>query len=165
LLRTRTTVREGQLVENATSRPHPLKYRRGRAAGCAYLWKREFDAGRDEGNKDRPCALVMTVVDEDGDKEVLVLPVTHRAPNHRADAIEIPAATKARLGLDGERSWIMITEANEFVWPGPDLRSVPGRDESTIAYGALPPRLFAYVRDRYLQRDQQAKSARVKRSE
>jgi len=27
-------------------------------------------------------------------------------------------------------------------------RSVPGRDESTIVYGALPPKLFAYVRRR-----------------
>ena len=131
----------------------------------AYLWKREFDAGRDEGNKDRHCAMVMIVAKEDGDQEVLVLPVTHSAPDHPADAIEIPEATKARLGLDGERSWITITEANEFVWPGPNLRSVPGRDQSTIAYGALPPRLFAYVRDQYLQRDQHAKSARVQRSE
>ena len=39
----------------------------------SYLWKREFDAGREEGTKDRPCAIVMAVVDEDGDKEVLVL--------------------------------------------------------------------------------------------
>ena len=52
----------------------------------AYLWKREFDAGREEGTKDRPCAIVMTVVDEDGDKEVLVLPVTHSRPAHSADA-------------------------------------------------------------------------------
>jgi hypothetical protein len=131
----------------------------------SYLWKREFDAGREEGTKDRPCAIVMTVVDEDGDKEVLVLPVTHSPPADPADAIEIPAATKTRLGLDGERSWIVITEGNEFVWPGPDLRTVPGRDESTIAYGPLPPRFFAYVRDKFLERDRHEKSRRVKRTE
>ena len=28
-------------------------------------------------------------------------------------------------------------------------RSVPGRDESTIVYGALPPKLFASVRRRF----------------
>jgi hypothetical protein len=131
----------------------------------SYLWKREFNAGREEGTKDRPCAIVMTVVDQDGDKEVLVLSITHSAPADPADAIEIPAATKTRLGLDGERSWIMITEANEFVWPGPDLRTVPGRDESTIVYGPLPPRFFAHVRDKFLDRDQREKSARVKRTE
>jgi hypothetical protein len=131
----------------------------------SYLWKREFDAGREEGTKDRPCAIVMTVVDEEGDKEVLVLPVTHSPPADSADAIEIPPATKSRLGLDGERSWIVIIEANEFVWPGPDLRTVPGRDESTIAYGPLPPRFFAYVRDKFLERDRHEKSRRVKRTE
>jgi hypothetical protein len=130
----------------------------------SYLWKREFDTGREEGTKDRPCAIVMTVVDEDGDKEVLVLPVTHNPPDDPTDAIEIPAVTKSRLGLDGERSWIVITEANEFVWPGPDLRTVPGRDASTVAYGALPPRFFAHVRDAFLERDQREKSARIHRT-
>ncbi len=131
----------------------------------AYLWKREFDAGRDEGSKDRPCAIVMAVRDEDGERQVWVLPITHSPPANPADAIEIPTATKNRLGLDSERSWVVITEANEFSWPGPDLRPVPGRDASTIAYGALPPRFFAFVRDRFLQRDQDEKSVRVKRTE
>ena len=131
----------------------------------SYLWKRKFDAGGEEGTKDRPCAIVMAVVDEDGDKEVLVLPITHSAPTELADAIKIPAATQSRLGLDGERSWIVITEANEFVWPGPDLRPIPGRDESTIAYGPLPPRFFTHVRDKFLERDQREKSGRVKRTE
>ena len=131
----------------------------------SYLWKREFDAGRDEGTKDRPCAIVMAVVDEDGDKDVWVLPITHSPPPNVADAIEIPTLTKNRLGLDSDRSWIVITEANEFVWPGPDLRPVPGRDPSTIVYGALPPRFFAHVRDKFLERDRSEKSRRVKRTE
>jgi hypothetical protein len=131
----------------------------------AYLWKREFDTGRDEGTKDRPCAIVMAVIDESGDKEVLVLPITHSPPANPTDAIEIPTVIKNRLGLDSERSWILITEANEFIWPGPDLRPIPGRDASTIAYGPLPPRFFTYVRDKFLERDRREKSQRVKRSE
>jgi hypothetical protein len=58
----------------------------------------------------------------------------------------------------------MITEANEFIRPGPDLRPIPARDVS-IAYGALPPRFFAHIRDRFLERDQQQRSGRVKRTE
>jgi len=131
----------------------------------AYLWKREFEAGRDEGTKDRPCAIVMAVIDAQGDSEVLVLPITHSPPDHPAEAIEIPRVTKDRLGLDSERSWIVLTEANEFLWPGPDLRSIPGRDASTVAYGPLPPRFFAHVRDRLLDRDQRAKIMRVQRTE
>lgn len=131
----------------------------------SYLWKREHQEGREEGMKDRPCAVVLVVTDEDGEQEVLVLPVTHTPPANPIDAVEIPTETKRRLGLDGDRSWIVITEANEFVWPGPDLRPVPGRDASTIVYGPLPPRLFAQVRDRFLERDQREKSGRVQRTE
>jgi hypothetical protein len=131
----------------------------------SYLWKREFDAGREEGVKDRPCAIIMAVIDEDGDKEVLVLPIAHSPPADPTDALKIPTAIKTRLALDGEQSWIVITEANEFVWPGPDLRPVPGRDASTIAYGPLPPRFFAHVRDKFLERDLREKSGRVRRTE
>ncbi len=131
----------------------------------AYLLRREHDEGRDEGNKDRPCAIVMSVTDSEGEPQVLGLPVTHTPPQVPAGAIEIPSATKHRLGLDSDRSWIVIAEANEFQWPGPDLRPRPGRDVSTIAYGTLPPRFFAHVRDKFLDRDAREKSLRVKRTE
>lgn len=107
----------------------------------------------------------MAVTDEDGEWQVLVLPVTHSPPPDPGDAIEIPRDTKKRLGLDFERSWIVLTEANEFLWPGPDLRSVPGGDASTIAYGPLPPRFFAQVRDKFLERDRREKFAHTKRTE
>lgn len=139
--------------------PHP-----GLVIRYAYLWKREYDDGREEGSKDRPCAIVLSIVNEDNEQEVLVLPITHALPKH-PDAVEIPIPTKQRLGLDAERSWIVISEVNEFVWPGPDLRPVPGRDESTIVYGALPPKFFAYVRDRFLARAELDKAARIHRTE
>ena len=95
----------------------------------------------------------------------MVLPITHSAPQRAQDAIEIPPATKQRLGLDSERSWIVIAEANEFVWPGPDLRPVPGRDNSTIVHGTLPPKFFAHVRDRFLERIMREKALAVRRTE
>lgn len=140
--------------------PHP-----GLVIRYSYLWKREYDEGREEGSKDRPCAIVLSVVNDDNERDVLVLPITHTAPEHPDDGVEIPAATKQRLGLDTERSWIAVSEVNEFVWPGPDLRPVPGRDESTIVYGALPPKFFAYVRDRFLERVESDKAARIHRTE
>ena len=140
--------------------PHP-----GLVIRYAYLWKREHDEGREERSKDRPCAIVLSVLDDDGEQEVMVLPITHSPPQHPEDAIEIPLASEQRLGLDSERSWIVITEANEFVWPGPDLRPVPGRDDSTIVHGALPPKFFAFVRDRFLQRIARDKAQAVKRTD
>jgi hypothetical protein len=60
------------------------------------------------------------------------------SPSNPADAVEIPVQTKNRLGLDTDRSWIVITEANELIWPGPDQRPIPGEDASSISYGPLP---------------------------
>ena len=117
----------------------------------SYLWYREHLEGRDEGQKDRPCAIVAALrVDGDGDTRVLVLPITHTPPDHPALAIEIPAMVKARLQLDDARSWVVLSEWNEFVWPGPDLRRLPGATDASVAYGMLPPGLFAVVRDRFL---------------
>lgn len=71
----------------------------------SYLWYREHLEGRDEGQKDRPCAIVAALrKDENGEMRVLVLPITHSPPDHISLAIEIPAATKKRLQLDDARS-------------------------------------------------------------
>jgi hypothetical protein len=117
----------------------------------SYLWESEARQGREEGVKDRPCAIVLVILREGAHPIVRVLPVTHTAPTNPADALEIPATTKARLGLDGERSWVILTEANDFIWPGPDLRPLPGRDPSTVAYGFLPPGFMRTLRERLEQ--------------
>jgi hypothetical protein len=116
-----------------------------------YLWHSEYLQGRQEGRKDRPCSIIAALrSDESGATRVLVLPITHRPPEHPSLAVEIPAAVKRRLGLDDAQSWVALSEWNEFVWPGPDLRRAPNGDESTAAYGFLPPGLFSSIRDRFL---------------
>lgn len=119
----------------------------------AYLWEAEARQGREEGVKDRPCAVIIVLL-RPGEKHpiVRVLPITHRPPTDPANALEIPAPTKERLGLDSARSWVILTEANDFIWPGPDLRPLPGGDISTVAYGFLPPRFVRVLRERLLQR-------------
>jgi hypothetical protein len=56
---------------------------------------------------------------------------------------ETPLPVKQHLGLDESRSWIVVSEGNEFLWPGYDLRRVPNSDR--YDYGFLPPRLFNRV--------------------
>jgi hypothetical protein len=117
----------------------------------SYLWRREHLEGREEGQKDRPCAIVAAIrSDERGDTRVLVLPISHSPPERPSLAVEIPAKVKQRLGLDEAQSWVVLTEWNEFVWPGPDLRRLPNADDASVAYGMLPPSLFASIRDRFL---------------
>ena len=114
----------------------------------SYLWRKEQLAGREEGVKDRPSAIVASIRRAaDGDVRVLVLPITHALPDNPDEAIELPVAVKRRLGLDMERSWIVLSEWNEFTWPGPDLRPAP---TGSAAYGMLPPALFQQVRARFI---------------
>lgn len=131
----------------------------------AYLWQREADAGREEGAKDRPCAIILALRSAAGKTAVYALPITHSPPSDPQDAIELPVPTKTRLGLDGDRSWIVITEVNIFAWPGPDLRRVPGESPQNDAYGMLPPALLNLVRDRFLARTRARRAAAVNRTE
>jgi hypothetical protein len=121
----------------------------GLVINYAYLWHTEHEAGQDEGSKNRPSVIVLTVErDADGATVVVVLPVTHSPPRDAASAVEIPAAVKRQLGLDDERSWVVVTEGNKFVWPGYDLRKVPSTNR--FEYGFLPPRFFNAIRDAFV---------------
>lgn len=126
--------------------PEPVP---GLVISYAYLWRNAALRGQDEGRKDRPCVIILSVEETDGRKVVTVAPITHAAPAHADSAIEIPAATKQRLGLDSERSWVIAADLNRFIWPGADLRPIR-RDGSAYAYayGLLPAGLYRQIRDR-----------------
>ena len=130
----------------------------------SYLWESEARLGREEGAKDRPCAIILVLLREGEHPIVRVLPVTHAPPVDPADALEIPQPTKQRLGLDSERSWVMLSEANDFIWPGPDLRPAVNGDPASVAYGMLPPGFMAVLRGRLAQR-RRAKLAVTRRTE
>jgi hypothetical protein len=131
----------------------------------SYLWHTEQIQGREEGQKDRPCAIVAAIrSDETGGTRVLVLPITHSPPEQTSLAVEIPAKVKHRLQLDNAPSWVVLTEWNEFVWPGPDLRRLPDAGTSSVAYGMLPPGLFAAIRERFLALATSGQASRVRRT-
>jgi len=111
----------------------------------SFLWSHEAQTDALEGSKDRPCAIVVAAsLDEAGDITVLVAPITHAAPEED-DSIPIPAKVARALDLDGAQHWIRIDELNEFVWPGYDLRPIPGRP-GDYAYGMLPKALYEALR-------------------
>jgi hypothetical protein len=116
----------------------------GLVISYAYLWHHERRGGQEEGSKDRPSVIVLAVEREaDGATIVTVLPITHSPPGGPASAVEIPVPVKEHLGLDDDRSWIIVSEGNEFLWPGYDLRKLP--DSDRYDYGLLPPRFFNKV--------------------
>jgi hypothetical protein len=75
------------------------------------------------------------------------------------------AATKRRLGLDDERSWVVLHKVNRFLWPGPDLRPARPGDAATVAYGQLPYALFEEIRTKFIAAVRAALAGIVPRSE
>lgn len=103
----------------------------------------------------------MVVQAKDGEDVVTVLPVTHSPPLDPTDALEIPRDTKRRLGLDEDRSWIVVAESNRFCWPGPDLRMARSGDASSVVYGSLPGAFFEQVRRAFLKKVQDARAPAI----
>lgn len=116
----------------------------------SYLWRHEHRKGQEEGRKVRPVVIVLVVETPQGGPHVTVAPITHTPPTEAELAVELPLRVKKALGLDDERSWIVVDEVNRFVWPGYDIRPVPG-SRDRFAYGFIPPRLFDIVIGRILE--------------
>ena len=116
----------------------------------AYLWQREHERGQSEGLKDRPVTVVVAQEELAGELLVLVAPVTHSPPSDATGAVEIPQSVKRALGLDRDRSWILATEMNRFVWPGSDIRPAPASDDGSPLLGAIPEWLYERLREAVL---------------
>jgi hypothetical protein len=138
---------------------------RGSIIRYAYLWADEHQRGWEEARKERPVlVLALSVVRNNGTTEVLVVAITHSAPSRESDAVALPAAVKRQLGLDGAPSWIVTTEANAFLWPGPDIRPVPGRKPSTVVYGEIPEPLLRKVARSFLDNRERQRARLVLRT-
>jgi hypothetical protein len=97
--------------------------------------------------------------------QLMVAPITHSPPRNVQDALEIPQSVKRHLGLDSERSWVVTSELNRFIWPGPDIRLVKSGKEVTPFHGAIPEKLFEQVKERFLALAKLGKIDIVKRTE
>ena len=115
--------------------------------------------------KDRPCAVILVTTCENNERVVTVLPISDAPPADPKLAVEIPTLVKRRLKLDDERSWVVLTEANRFIWPGPDLRPSRPRDAASVGYGPLPFALFEEIRTKFIAAIRAKRTSVVARSE
>jgi hypothetical protein len=139
--------------------PHP-----GLVISYSYLWQGQHRRGEEEGRKDRPCAIVLVRQIIKEACIVSVVPVTHSPPSDPADAVVMPPGLKRHLGLDDQPSWIVISELNDFVWPGPDLRPICGKSDR-YDYGVLPPSFFRKLQEAIFTRINAKKLAVIARTE
>jgi hypothetical protein len=107
--------------------------------------------------------VVVARTEKDGNIQLLVAPITHSEPQSKGAGIELPPRVKRHLGLDEERNWIILTELNRFIWPGPDIRPAP--TSGSPLYGALPAKLFEQVRNGIMGHSTAGKLSMTKRSE
>ena len=82
---------------------------------------------------------------------VTVAPVTTKAPLPGDAAVEMPAPVRRQLGLGDDRCWIIASETNSFLWPGPDLRPVRREGDGSPHYGKVPGDLLRRVREAYVR--------------
>ena len=97
----------------------------------------------------------------DGATIVTVLPITHNAPSDATAGVEIPAPVKRHLGLDDQRSWVMVNEGNRFQWPEYDLTMIP--NSGRYDYGFLPPRFFNQILQAFIVYHRTGKGAMTPR--
>ena len=121
----------------------------GMVVSYSYLWADEAGKGLEEGRKNRPCALILALQLDDGQVEAVALPITHTPPAQPDTAYALPPLVKRHLGLDDAQSWVVLSEANSFIWPGPDLAPIAGHASDTCVYGLLPRGVFLAIRERF----------------
>lgn len=115
----------------------------------SYLWAADAERGDEEGRKDRPAVVVLAREIVRNSLVVTVAAITHSPPRDGSLAVAVGPAIKKRLGLDDEASWIVTSELNAFVWPGPDLRPIAanrGADGDRCYYGYIPNSLLNEVK-------------------
>ena len=127
-----------------------------------YLWRDEAKQGHEEGHKARPCVIIHTHQNSHAKTEVYIVPITHTEPKTLKYAKEIPQETKKRLNLDYQKSWVITSEVNRFIWKGYDVRKTPSGE---FAYGHLPPGLTKAVITQIQQHAKERQMAVVDRDE
>lgn len=126
-----------------------------------YLWAREAAVGRQQ-DKDRPACLIAASDPSVRPRFVVLLPITHTPPAPDVVGIEIPDAVRRHLGLDHERSWVILSEHNVDEWPSAGLSRLPGSREA-FSYGFIPPSLFRRIKDAFLVLSQAKRTRGVRR--
>ncbi|WP_027676907.1 hypothetical protein [Agrobacterium larrymoorei] len=126
-----------------------------------YLWRKQELDGRTEGDKDRPCAIILS---SRKTGQVTVIPITHSPPEPGEEdlSIEIPVEICRHCGLDDGGNYIRLGETNRFIWPGPHLRPLPS-DFSRVDYGILPQEFFEHVLSQVIEMVQKGMVSLTKR--
>jgi hypothetical protein len=140
------------------AKPHP---KAGLVIRYDYLWALEDSRGYADGDKDRPCAVVITLPATDEQPlRAMVCGITHSQPRSEAEAVEIPLRVKKMLGLDNKRSWAILDEVNIIDWDDAGIIQTPSGQWS---YGMLPRELMEEIKAKAIENSRTGDLEMVKR--
>lgn len=73
-----------------------------------YRWLDEARTGRSpDGAKDRPCCVVVTVIDARGEPTILPAPISSKPPRTGQAALPVPDIERRRAGLTRHKdAWV-----------------------------------------------------------
>lgn len=112
----------------------PEALRRGDVIRYRFLWRKEAAAGL-EAVVARPC-LVVDAKPAGDRQEVLVVPFTHE-PQHDSRWLTVPEAIRREAGLEAAASYVVVSEANRFLYPSWDVMPVKDRAYDKVVRGRL----------------------------
>ncbi len=99
--------------------PQPVP---GLVTRYGFLWRREALNVRKKVARTVPTPSSSQLPRAQGGTDAIVLPRNHSPLSDPATAVELPPRIKLQRQLDHERSWIVLDEADEFLWPRFDIR-------------------------------------------
>jgi hypothetical protein len=108
-------------------------FKEGHVVRYPYLWLWQSELGREEGEKDRPACLALTIRSEAQNlTHLAILAISGTPPASGQSALEIPQLELRRAGLtDSKRGWITVSEYNydilERSWDFPVSKPPQGR--------------------------------------
>lgn len=79
-----------------------------------YLWRWQYELGREHGEKERPVCLALALKGTPGGlTHLMILPISGTPPFQGKQALEIPPLELRRAGLSlFKRGWITVGEYN-----------------------------------------------------
>jgi hypothetical protein len=112
-----------------------------------YLWKSEELDGENQGEKHRPCVIILVVpATNERSAKAMVCALTHSEPRGSDAGIEVPDEGKAQMGLTSKRQWVIASEANLVDWDDPGIVELK---TGGWTYGTMVRPVLDAVRVRY----------------
>ena len=101
----------------------------GDVVAYTFMWSTNWMSGH--VLRPRPCVVLHAADLGTGQREAVLLPITHTPQNDPRNAIAVPREMSLLMGLDDRANFVVINEANSLLWTG-NSRLLMGKTPSSF---------------------------------